>query len=61
MEILVFKSGAKNAKNAIFRFSTWFLKTFQSTEIGPLYLKKIANLPLSEYTTTSPVAPPMAE
>ena len=30
----------KNAKNAIFQFSTWFLKTFQSTEMGPPYLKK---------------------
>ena len=31
----------KNAKIAIFQFSTRFLKTFPSTDMGPLYLKKI--------------------
>ena len=40
IEILVFDSQTKNAQNAIFQFSTWFLKTFPSTEMGPLYLKK---------------------
>ena len=40
MEISVFSSETKNAQNAIFQFSTWFLKTFPSTEMGPLYLKK---------------------
>ena len=40
LEILVFNSQTKNVQNAIFQFSTWFLKTFPSTEMGPLYLKK---------------------
>jgi len=40
MEILVFNSLTKNDQIAIFQFSTWFLKTFPSTEMGPLYLKK---------------------
>ena len=31
----------KNAKIAIFQFSTRFLKTFPSTDMVPLYLKKI--------------------
>ena len=30
----------KIAKNAIFQFSTRFLKTFPSTHLGPQYLKK---------------------
>ena len=40
MEVLVFNTGTKNVENAIFQFSTWFLKSFPLTEMGPLYLKK---------------------